>query len=430
MNILLDIIVNAIEVAYVYYITSGYERRKSKVQVFCGYLCLLMFNIGINTLWERQFEWVKVLICLIAVFVFIKEFYSISFLKKIILTIIYFMSVTVGEIIVIGYLMLVNEAYTTYALLSSDLTQLVAVICSKTVTWIILNVVKRFQFRIDIKSNIIEHLFIILPNITYALIIMISLNDLLGIQNNAEKKMETIYIIVVTSIIAIGMASHCILSEIYFKEKYDKEILENVKANLLFQSKYYKEKFETEIEIRKLYHDLKNYALYLENSKDKVAAKKLFEPIWKYQNYVETGDEFLDLLISEKLNCANAKGIHTECFLRLPQKPIIQSIDICVIMGNALDNAIEGAENDKQEGNAYIEIRGKEVENFYLIQIENSTTNSVEVLDHEFILTSKSDKGMHGMGIASIKETLRKYSGQITIEWKDYRFILRILIPM
>ena len=107
-----------------------------------------------------------------------------------------------------------------------------------------------------------------------------------------KRKNEAIYLITIMSIVAIGMTSHFILSEIYFKEKYDKEMLESVKAKLMYQSKYYQEKFDTEIEIRKLYHDLKNYALYLENSNDKVTAKKLFEPIKRYQIYVGTGDEF------------------------------------------------------------------------------------------------------------------------------------------
>lgn len=428
MNSLLEVAVDAIETLYVYYITDGYERKKSKKQIICGYLLLFIFNVGINILWERQFEWLKVIICLVVVLGFVRTFYSISFLKGIILTSIYFVSVTVAEIIVLGYLMLVNNAYTTNALLSNDMTQIVAVIASKTVTWIILSVIKRFQFKIEIKNNVKEYLFVIIPNITYALIVMISLNDLLNIQRYSEKEAEAIYVIVITSIVAVGMTSHCIMSEIYFKEKYDKENLENIKTKLMYQSKYYQEKFQTEIEIRKLYHDLKNYALYLENSNDKEAGKKLFEPIRKYQNYVTTGDEFLDLLLSEKLDCANKKGIHTECLLKLPKEPIMESIDLCVVLGNALDNAIEGAQDCKKE--PYIKIKGKEVERFYLIQISNSTAKVVEVLENEFVLTSKSDKNMHGIGIMSIKETLKKYEGQVTIEWEDYCFTLSILLPL
>lgn len=344
--------------------------------------------------------------------------------------VIYFMSITVAEIVVIGYLMLMNNLYITNELLSNEIMQMVAVICSKTITWIILYVTKKFQFKIDVKNSIKERLFVILPNITYVLIVMISLNNLFSIYNHDEKKNEAIYLITIMSIVAIGMTSHFILSEIYFKEKYDKEMLESVKAKLMYQSKYYQEKFDTEIEIRKLYHDLKNYALYLENSNDKVTAKKLFEPIKRYQIYVDTGDEFLDLLLSEKLECAIEKGIHVEFLLKLPKEQIMQSMDLCIIMGNAIDNAIEGAQDNKREKECYIEIRGKERENFYLIQIVNSTTKIVEVLDNEFIKTSKENKSMHGIGIISIKETLKKYNGQMTIEWKEYCFTMSILIPL
>lgn len=430
MNALLEIIVDGIEIAYVYYITYGFERRKNKTQIFVGYIFLFIFNIIINFVWKFQFEWLKVIICLTMTFVFIKIFYLTSLLKRIILIVIYFMSITVAEIVVIGYLMLMNNLYTTNELLSNEIMQMVAVICSKTITWIILYVTKKFQFKIDVKNSIKEQLFVILPNITYVLIVMISLNNLFSIYNHDEKKNEAIYLITIMSIVAIGMTSHFILSEIYFKEKYDKEMLESVKAKLMYQSKYYQEKFDTEIEIRKLYHDLKNYALYLENSNDKVTAKKLFEPIKRYQIYVDTGDEFLDLLLSEKLECAIEKGIHVEFLLKLPKEQIMQSMDLCIIMGNAIDNAIEGAQDNKREKECYIEIRGKERENFYLIQIVNSTTKIVEVLDNEFIKTSKENKSMHGIGIISIKETLKKYNGQMTIEWKEYCFTMSILIPM
>lgn len=138
MNALLEIIVDGIEIAYVYYITYGFERRKNKTQIFVGYIFLFIFNIIINFAWEFQFEWLKVIICLTMTFVFIKIFYLISLLKRIILIVIYFMSITVAEIVVIGYLMLMNNLYITNELLSNEIMQMVAVICSKTITWIIL----------------------------------------------------------------------------------------------------------------------------------------------------------------------------------------------------------------------------------------------------------------------------------------------------
>ena len=140
MNALLEIIVDGIEIAYVYYITYGFERRKNKTQIFVGYIFLFIFNIIINFAWEFQFEWLKVIICLTMTFVFIKIFYLISLLKRIILIVIYFMSITVAEIVVIGYLMLMNNLYITNELLSNEIMQMVAVICSKTITWIILYV--------------------------------------------------------------------------------------------------------------------------------------------------------------------------------------------------------------------------------------------------------------------------------------------------
>ena len=83
---------------------------------------------------------------------------------------------------------------------------------------------------------------------------------------------------------------------------------------------------------------------------------------------------------------------YVEFLLKLPKEQIMQSMDLCIIMGHAIDNAIEGAQDNKRDKECYIEMRGKERENFYLIQIVNSTTKIVEVLDNEFIKTSKENK--------------------------------------
>ncbi|MBY1763986.1 GHKL domain-containing protein, partial [Clostridioides difficile] len=92
-----------------------------------------------------------------------------------------------------------------------------------------------------------------------------------------------------------------------------------------------------------------------------------------------------------------------------------------------LDNAIEACEKVRQ--GRYIKLRGVIVKSYFIITCENSKNDKLR-FKNNILITSKDDKFFHGIGLKSIKSSIKKYDGELEIiEGKD-NFTLNIYIPI
>ena len=97
--------------------------------------------------------------------------------------------------------------------------------------------------------------------------------------------------------------------------------------------------------VRRKYHDLKNILLYLEQSSDQATVqahiRQILQEVQPYEQMTATGNETVDILLGEKL--ARCQQAQIACTITVDGKLLnfIQPIDLCVIFGNAMDNAIE-----------------------------------------------------------------------------------------
>lgn len=94
-------------------------------------------------------------------------------------------------------------------------------------------------------------------------------------------------------------------------------------------------------------------------------------------------------------------------------------MDLCVIFGNALDNAIEACdrvENEERQIYVYMMYSPQE--------LTCRISNTAKKPEHEIIKTSKSDKLNHGFGLENIKKTVEKYNGVVNIEQDEEKFTL------
>ena len=103
-------------------------------------------------------------------------------------------------------------------------------------------------------------------------------------------------------------------------------------------------------------------------------------------------------------------------------------IDVCSIFSNILDNAIEACNKIKND-EKYIKIRGTFVKSYYVIRCENSKVNKIKIKNNR-IISSKKDKFIHGIGLKSVKSSLKKYDGELEIEDFEDKFLVQIYIPI
>ena len=205
---------------------------------------------------------------------------------------------------------------------------------------------------------------------------------------------------------------------------------EQYELHLKTQLKHLDDILITQKQIKKFKHDFNNYIIglqaYIDNDDRQGAneyVKDLKEKFNPGEDIIETGNTALDAILSTKIAIAESKGISVNTKIQIPEDILVDPIDMCIIFGNALDNAIEACERtetaDKKIGITII-CKDEAV----LCKIVNTAPKPVTAL----LETSKADKQNHGFGLGNIKTALSKYNANPTIERTDTEFTLKFVI--
>lgn len=193
---------------------------------------------------------------------------------------------------------------------------------------------------------------------------------------------------------------------------------------------YYKDKTEEEERVRRAYHDMKNHLLILqaqaEDSQEiRRSIERLQEEIEGYEAYCHTGNDFLDIVIRDKIRAARSRNIDFQEMIRFEDGGFMEPLDISTIFGNALDNAIEASEK-MAESMRLITVKAARIHDMMVIAVENNMQPDTPVYER----TSKKDTLMHGFGIANIQSAAERYGGQCTTKAGDGKFVLKVVIPI
>ena len=187
--------------------------------------------------------------------------------------------------------------------------------------------------------------------------------------------------------------------------------------------------------VRTLRHDLKNHAISLQLLLEHGETDKAMEYLENFRNAAknpvsgfETGSQLLNGLLRQKLSNAEEQGIDVSCALDFTEGSFIDNFDLCVIMGNILDNAVEACCALPEGAERYIKISGGPMANYMNIEVENSSARKAQLLGG-LPATSKADKALHGFGLRSVKSVLERYDGIMDIEQTDGSYSISLMIP-
>lgn len=118
--------------------------------------------------------------------------------------------------------------------------------------------------------------------------------------------------------------------------------------------------------------------------------------------------------------------------LQFPEMLFIQSYDIGIILGNALDNAMEACRKLKAKepgAEAFIRISSFQKRELFFLKVENSFDGRVVRRPrNEFPVTDKADRENHGIGLINIKSTAEKYQGTMDFKVNGRVFILSVMM--
>lgn len=189
--------------------------------------------------------------------------------------------------------------------------------------------------------------------------------------------------------------------------------------------------------IRSIKHDMNNHLACLSNlinTNNIKETKKYLDNISKTINkldfQIKTGNCISDAVINEKFNIAKAEGIEFICDFMLPNEISLEPVDLCVILSNTLDNAIEACMRITDSTILKILCIKSYIRDMYLIiEISNTTIDKLQYAENK-IISKKSDRYNHGIGISNIESAVKKYNGIVDIVEEKNKFTINLMLKI
>lgn len=228
--------------------------------------------------------------------------------------------------------------------------------------------------------------------------------------------------------VAILFAHHVMCRELRYRRELT--AMEGVLRSQYLQYQQSKESVDL---INRKYHDLKHIITALRTAPDAVLRERYLDEleadITSLEMQDKTGHPVLDTLLAGKRMVCQREGIALTCLVDGGLLEFVHVMDLCTIFGNALDNAIECQQKVAQRDKRMIHVTVKAQRQFALLRFENYCDQPLQLV-HGQPVTTKSDRANHGLGLKSIRHTVGKYDGSVTLSSQGQWVELRILIPL
>ncbi len=182
---------------------------------------------------------------------------------------------------------------------------------------------------------------------------------------------------------------------------------------------------------RHIIHDTKKHALYIRSGIEQGKTTELLESINYFINDLElsyiksnTGNLAIDALVGNIANMSDEKNISFKVNLNFDSsRPMIPDYDICIILGNLLENAYTACCNLPKKQKAFINLNISNNSNKLIIHIVNSCESSMH--------PSKEHNNDHGFGLNNVANTIDKWKGQFEYGFADgTTFCADVVIPL
>lgn len=218
-------------------------------------------------------------------------------------------------------------------------------------------------------------------------------------------------------------------------KKYYQKINQIMQEHFRNQVDYYKSLETMSKETRAIKHDMQNHLIVMQGLIGQAKYEELDKYVERIKSSVirshaviQTGNPVIDAIINEKNEVAKERQIPMEINISIPTNISIEVVDLCIMVANSIDNALEACERINDITKRYIKIDVKVVQGYFIFEIINSMVNEKIKIKDNTIVTSKLDPFNHGFGLGNIRSSVDKYAGDFEIQAHDYEFRLGITI--
>lgn len=186
------------------------------------------------------------------------------------------------------------------------------------------------------------------------------------------------------------------------------------------------------LDMRGWRHDYHNHIQVLKatlENKQYDSARTYLDTIEKelqlVDTHVKSGNIMVDAILNSKLTLAKNRQIKINCEAYLPQSLFIPDVDLCTILGNILDNAIESCEK-VEKSQRFIRVYLSLNQSQFYLSIQNAMN---EKIDEQQKKMETKKKGNHGLGTKRVKAIVDKWKGFMSLNQQPGVFATEISIP-
>lgn len=176
-------------------------------------------------------------------------------------------------------------------------------------------------------------------------------------------------------------------------------------------------------------HDMRHKIRKLANGKNfsNEELNAIEESIEIYDSAIKTGNEVLDVILTEKGFRFKGKGIKFTSIIDGEAISFLNESDIYSLFGNIMDNAIDATLKIPNVDERLIDLKIYKTSDFVSVNLKNTYFGNIKFDNNGLPITDKSNKDYHGFGMKSIAYIVEKYNGNLSIVVEDGIFNLNIL---
>lgn len=311
-----------------------------------------------------------------------------------------------------------DEDLQYYSLLLSKIIMLV-------ITVAVMLIIKRNTDIVRVRDYMC---FIVTPLISIATLITISFEFDTGAPNAAAGICFAAVGLMIINIIVYYLLEN-ITEATEIKEKQRR-----MEQQFAFQEQKYEQASQSFRQISGVIHDTNKHLVYLgecvergeyDEAKSYIASS--IEHIDKSYKRINTGFLPIDSLVSNALNIAEASGITFMSSIKIEKERIkIERYDLCVALGNLLDNAVEACRKVPNPDDRNISVTILTADGSLIVNIVNSAFRC----ESRELKTDKKNKLLHGYGIINVRAISEKYGGVFTIDRKEASCETTLIFPI
>ena len=143
---------------------------------------------------------------------------------------------------------------------------------------------------------------------------------------------------------------------------------------------------------------------------------------------IKTGNVMVDAILNSKMSLICSKDINVHARASVPEKLNVAEVDLCVILGNLLDNAMEACLKQSPSQHRFIRVYIGVLKEQLYVSVSNSVGGEIKKVDNSYLSTKNSST--HGFGLKRIDSIVEKYNGYINRQNEDGVFATEIMLPL